>query len=411
MCGKPKERRSTKKDFKSTVRLSGKRLSVRVARIINDTHVADKHPRSKYDISLKQITFSGTGLNDEESMKDYLKKKGIIYKKHFVLHSKLKFQTVNSALICQVCGAESINGTCFVCIGQLNSCQSTPLLEIQNECLYESFDEPQDQILNSVPREEKRSPVNVSLTFQSLNNEPDIASAQDAVQEVLPTQDVLGQSSTIGISGSNTIHIEQPPKLNTYEGKQTQQSFGSADANTGSINDTQQNRSSAVNQEPVNINMSGSNDTVTVDETNANKKEKLIRVHRLKLRLDRIEAFKEIRPYGKITFEVIDAREEREEGTGIGVERDTYAMFWKEVSDILFIGCSERVPFIRHDLYIEEWVAIRNYFPTRISRSFTIYCLFEDVPSYTILRSFSELLSKTERDVVNAALKRSPHNI
>ena len=92
-------------------------------------------------------------LNDEESIKDDLKKKGIYLSNTlFVLHTKLKFEIVNSGLIGQVCGAETINGTCFVCIGQLNSCQSTPLLEIQNECLYESFVEPQNQILNSVRR-------------------------------------------------------------------------------------------------------------------------------------------------------------------------------------------------------------------------------------------------------------------
>ena len=143
--------------------------------------------------------------------------------------------------------AETINGNCFVCIGQLNSCQSTPLLEIQNECLYKSLVEPQNQILTSVPREEKWSPVYVSLTFQSLNNEPDIASAQDAVNELLPTQDVLGQSSTTGISESNTIHSEQPPELNTYDGEQAQQSFRSADANMSSINNTQHNKSSTGN--------------------------------------------------------------------------------------------------------------------------------------------------------------------
>ena len=164
--------------------------------------------------------------------------------------------------------------------------------------------------------------------------------------------------------------------MNTYEGEQAQQSFRSADTNTSSTNDTQQNRSSAVNQELPNMDMSGSDDTVPVDETNANKKEKLIRVHRLKLRQDLTEAFKEIRPQDKITFEVIDARAERDEGTEIGLERDIYAMFWKKVLDTLFAGCSERVLFIRHDLYIEEWVAIgnilgkgfldANYFPTRI---------------------------------------------
>ena len=96
-------------------------------------------------------------------------------------------------------------------------------------------------------------------------------------------------------------------------------------------------------------------------------------------------------------------------------------MFWREVLDNLFVGCSERVPFIRHDLCIEDWAPIgnildrgfldANYFPTRISRAFIIYCLFGDVPNDIILRSFLEFLWKTERDVVNAALKGSPPNI
>ena len=46
-----------------------------------------------------------------------------------------------------------------------------------------------------------------------------------------------------------------------------------------------------------------------------------------------------------------------------------------------------------------------------ISRAFTVYYLFGDVPNDIILRSFLEFLSKTERDVVNAALKGSPSNI
>ena len=59
--------------------------------------------------------------------------------------------------------------------------------------------------------------VSLTLTFQSVNNGSDIASAQDALHEVFPTQDVLGESSAIGISESNTIHSEQPPEFNTYD--------------------------------------------------------------------------------------------------------------------------------------------------------------------------------------------------
>ena len=65
--------------------------------------------------------------------------------------------------------------------------------------------------------EKCKSPVNVSLIFQSLNNERDTTIAQDAVHEVLPPQDVFGQSRTIGISESSTIHSGQQPGLKTYE--------------------------------------------------------------------------------------------------------------------------------------------------------------------------------------------------
>ena len=59
--------------------------------------------------------------------------------------------------------------------------------------------------------------VSLTLTFQSVNNGSDIASAQDALHEVFPTQDVLGESSAIGISESNTIHSEHPPEFNAYD--------------------------------------------------------------------------------------------------------------------------------------------------------------------------------------------------
>ena len=73
-------------------------------------------------------------------------------------------------------------------------------------------------------------------------------------------------------------------------------------------------------------------------------------------------------------------------------------MFWKEILDILFVGYSERVLFIRHDLYIEEWAAIENilgrgfldanYFPTGISTAFINYFLFGDVPNDIYLDRF-----------------------
>ena len=63
--------------------------------------------------------------------------------------------------------------------------------------------------------------------------------------------------------------------------------------------------------------MSGSEHKVPVEEKNANKKEKLIRRPRLKLKKYVTEAFKEVKLHEKITFEVTNARGEREEETGI----------------------------------------------------------------------------------------------
>ena len=72
-----------------------------------------------------------------------------------------------------------------------------------------------------------------------------------------------------------------------------------------------------MNQEPLKMDMSGSEHKVPVEEKIANKKEKLIRGPRLMLIQYVTEAFKEGKLHDKITFEVIDARGEREEETGI----------------------------------------------------------------------------------------------
>lgn len=45
-----------------------------------------------------------------------------------------------------------------------------------------------------------------------------------------------------------------------------------------------------------------------------------------------------------------------EMGTGIGVVRDAFSLFWKEVHDSFY--SRERVPFIRHDYSRSDWEAI-----------------------------------------------------
>ena len=105
---------------------------------------------------------------------------------------------------------------------------------------------------------------------------------------------------------------------------------------------------------------------------------KILRIHRLNLRQDMINTFKNVNELDHIQFEIIDARGQKEDGRGLGPERDLYASFWSEVADSLCVGASERFPFVRHDLHKKEWESIgrilrrgfveANYFPTILSK-------------------------------------------
>ena len=73
-------------------------------------------------------------------------------------------------------------------------------------------------------------------------------------------------------------------------------------------------------------------------------------MHCQNLRLDLAEAFKTVSLSDTIRFIIINARGEKEPGVDAGVERDIYSL--------PCIGKRERVPFARHDLYINEWNSI-----------------------------------------------------
>lgn len=68
-----------------------------------------------------------------------------------------------------------------------------------------------------------------------------------------------------------------------------------------------------------------------------------------------------------MAFEVIDARDRPEKGKGIGVTRDVLATTWQDILDSLCVGQAERVPFVRHDLYLGKWKSIRKMIRCRIT--------------------------------------------
>ena len=61
-----------------------------------------------------------------------------------------------------------------------------------------------------------------------------------------------------------------------------------------------------------------------------------------------------VSPSDTIRFIIFNARGEKESGVGAGVERDIYSSAWKEILDGLCVGERERVPFVRHGLYINK---------------------------------------------------------
>ena len=103
------------------------------------------------------------------------------------------------------------------------------------------------------------------------------------------------------------------------------------------------------------------------------------------------------------------------EGVGVGVERDIYSGAWQEMLDSLCVGTHARVPFVRHDLYFEEWEALGNvllhgfsscrYFPVLLSEAFIMHCLFGEAPNDVLINSFLKYLSTSESEVVEAALR------
>ena len=71
-----------------------------------------------------------------------------------------------------------------------------------------------------------------------------------------------------------------------------------------------------------------------------------------------INTFKNVNELDHVQFEIIDARSQKEDGRGLGAERDLHTSIWSQVADSLCVGASERIPFLRHDLYKKEWESI-----------------------------------------------------
>lgn len=93
-------------------------------------------------------------------------------------------------------------------------------------------------------------------------------------------------------------------------------------------------------------------------------------------------------------------------------------MFWKEFSNSMTIGETERVPFVRHDHFVKEWEAVGrilvksyssvSYFPLFLSKAFMCHCLFgTEIPDDIVMDSFMKYLSPEEEELIKDYLGKS----
>ena len=142
-------------------------------------------------------------------------------------------------------------------------------------------------------------------------------------------------------------------------------------------------------------------------------------MHRQNFGLDLVKACKTVSLSDTIRFIIINAGGEKEPGVGAGVERDIYSSAWKEILDGLCVREIERIPFVRHDLYINEWKSIAKilgfmdtkYFLLRLCKAFIIHVLFGELNNDFFIRSFLNYVTPMESKIVEAALRGTPTQI
>ena len=156
-----------------------------------------------------------------------------------------------------------------------------------------------------------------------------------------------------------------------------------------------------------------------MESTDKKQTIKILTIHRSLVKEDMTEYFKSHDIMDKeLIFEIINERGTLEQGVGIGVTREVYTLFWNEFANSMTIGERERVLFVRHDHFVEEWNATGrilvkgfesvSYFPLFISKAFLGYCLFgSQLPDMAFLESFQKYLSKEEEEMIKAVIENN----
>ena len=228
------------------------------------------------------------------------------------------------------------------------------------------------------------------------------------------------EQQLIAVDGTSTSHEEHIP-LTLEEMRRQRVAYLSLSGNLEEENSdstaeaTELADTTQVHKENRNQEQPGNGESTCMESTDKKQTTKILTVHRTLVKKDMIEYFKSHDIMNKeLIFEIINERGTLEEGVGIGVTREVCTLFWNEFANSMTIG--ERVPFVRHDHFVEEWNAIGrildkgfesvSYFPLFISKAFLRYCLFgNQITDMVFLESFQKYLSKEEEEMIKAVIE------
>jgi len=154
------------------------------------------------------------------------------------------------------------------------------------------------------------------------------------------------------------------------------------------------------------------NNSVAEDEVVIKKQ---VNIHRMNVKSEFIKIFKD--PYilsAELEIHLIAPNENLEEGSGVGVVREAFCLFFEDFFTSNSIGREEKVPTIRHDMGKEEWEAIGkmlvylikrkvDYFPLSLSSVFLVSLLFgeSEIADIDLISSFKNNVSLDEKDLIN----------
>ena len=138
-------------------------------------------------------------------------------------------------------------------------------------------------------------------------------------------------------------------------------------------------------------------------------------VNRVNVRKEMLTHFMmDLTHYSRVNFLSRNSKGEIEKGVGNEANREVYSSFWNKVATCCLIGETEHVPFVRHDLYKQEWEAVgkilvqgykdTSYFPLILSKAFICYTLFDNVPEEILLQRFFLYLPKDEADLLKQSI-------